>query len=340
MEAAWTRAGQFWKTNLSGSRKVIGMVGEAVDWFKQNKHWEADQFNGYAGRRNISDGADNKQLFWDGPGFFTYIDARTEDPNVSMQMTVGSNLLALDAVRLATSHVMAGHDAPNARQIDRALETRDLFKGDGDPQAWALLKILADYRRQSQVAWLKQLGKDAPPIKRYQKEYIAFMLRTSLSSAFDGIDEAGQKEFIQWVFTYAKDGDGPISDMLEGSPHDAFFLAASKKEPQANTITIAEVLVSIINHKMPEDERDEIKPGDAFSQVKVDETPAPLAGFGEIADGQQAQLDKYGLDSASEMMRGVTGVIAENRAAKTRKLSEVPGVFRQLVNALKIVESK
>ena len=67
-------------------------------------------------------------------------------------------------------------------------------------------------------------------------------------------------------------------------------------------------------------------------------TPAPLEGFGEVSEERQDQLNKYGLDHASEMMRGVAGLIAENRAAKIRLLSEVPEVFRQLVAALRAVE--
>ncbi len=94
---------------------MIGVVREAADCFKQNKHERAEQCNGCAGRRNISDGVDQKQLFLDDPRFFTYIDTRTEDPYVSMQMTVGSSLLALNAVRLATSHIVTVGGWVNAR---------------------------------------------------------------------------------------------------------------------------------------------------------------------------------------------------------------------------------
>jgi hypothetical protein len=46
---------------------------------------------------------------------------------------------------------------------------------------------------------------------------------------------------------------------------------------------------------------------EAFSQVNVGDSFALLAGLGELAVGQLAQLDKHGLDKASQMMRSVTG---------------------------------
>lgn len=94
---------------------MIGVVREAADCFEQNKHERAEQCSGCAGRWNISDGADQKQLFLDDPRFFTYIDTRTEDPYLSMQMTVGSSSLALDAARLAPSHILAVGGWVNAR---------------------------------------------------------------------------------------------------------------------------------------------------------------------------------------------------------------------------------
>lgn len=338
MEQAWTRAGQFWRTNLLGARKVIGMVGEAADWFTQNPHWEAPQFDKYRGKRNVDQGADNQRLYWDGPGFFTYIDAQTEDPPVSMQATTGSTLLSLDAVNFATSHVLALDTAPSKDQLRRYKESRDLGYEETQLEAWALLKILRDYKNQSFNALLDHIKPGGLRPKRYQKEYISLMVRTSLSSVFDGMSEEGRTAFIQWVRAYGEGNNGPIALELGSNPQDAFFVAPTTKEPQANTISVANVLVSIINCHLPEKDRDEVKPGDAFSQVTKDNELAPLAGFGEISEDRQDQLDKYGLNHANEMMRGVTGLIAENRAAKIQPLSKIPEVFRQLVAALKAVE--
>lgn len=336
VEQAWVRAGEFWKTNLLGARKVIGMVGEAVDWFTQNPYWEAPQFDDYEGKRNIDKGKKHSRLYWDGPGFFTYIDARTPDPQVSMQMTAGSTLLSLDAMRIATSHVLAGNKAPRVDQIKAAQEGRDLLHSDDDPEAWALLKILRDYKEQSFDAWLKQQGHDGKKPKRYQKEYISLMVRNSLSSVLEGMTATGRNTFIAWVKQYGEHTTGPIADELGTNPMNAFFAAPATKEPQANTISIAQLLVSIVHPFLPAedlDESDPVKPGDAFTQAD----PA-LAGFGEIVEERGDQLERFGLDHAREMMRGVNGVIAENRAAKVQPLSKVPEVFQELVTALQRVE--
>ena len=122
------------------------------------------------------------------------------------------------------------------------------------------------------------------------------------------------------------------------SQDEPFFAATASKEAQSNSITIVEVLVSIINNYLPQELKEEEKPGDAFSQVTHLGVQAPLAGFGEINEGSPDQIKKYGLEHPHEMMSGVTGVIAENRAAKIRRLSEVPKVFRELINALREVE--
>jgi len=336
MAKAWLLAGHFWKTNLLTSRKVIGKLGEAVEWFTKNPHWEAPQFDNYKGKRNVVPGEKYQKLDWDGPGFFTFIDAQTEDPDVSVQVTAGSTLQALDSVRIVIGFLLAGHSKPTEHQVQGVLRDRNVGHEKDHPEAWALVKVLSDYRRQSLEAALAQNvffasasdSKTAPP-KRYQKENISLMVRNSLSSVYEGMSEEGRNVFKGWVQQFTKQS-GPIFDELQAKPKDAFFEAKAVKEPQANSIKVGEVLMSVFNQR-----RDPASSGDAFSQVKWEGQTDPLAGFGEIREDDPEQLEKYGLGHASEMMKGVTGLIAEHRAAKIRKLSEIPGLFIDLAAALK-----
>jgi len=338
METAWGLTSRFWKTNLLHAHKVIGMVGQAVDWFTQNKYWEAPQFDKYHANENVTPGDESSKLHWDGPGFFTYIDATTEDPDVAMQMTAGSTLETLQAMYLASLPVMAGHAAPTQHQIGESVALNQPSDDTLHPEAWALLSILKRYKDESFHADTEILMGNSRP-KRYQKEYISLMVRNSLAGVFGSMSPEARQVFIGWVMDYAQ-GRGPIQDEFIQGFGAAFFSAPATKERQATqmededtSLSNARVLIGIINPYLDEADRDPIQPGDAFSQV----TP-PLAGLGELHENAPDQLQKYGITSPGEMMAGVRGLIAESRASKVRPLSEMPEVYRQLVIALQRVE--
>jgi hypothetical protein len=321
--AGWYRAGEFWRTNLAEGHKAYGMAGRAVDWFTENRHWEGDQFNNYKHNRNVSEKEGKQRLFWDGPGFFSYINAKNPDPDVSMQMTLGSTLEALETANYATSSVLRGGKmaTPEAIARHKKVVEEDAELWEQNAEAKALVNILKRYYLSSMSAVSESVsGKQ----KRYNKEYQSMMVRNSLDAVFMGMSEAAKKAFCSWMVEYVRDKSGPLMDAFVVEHTSKFFSAETSKEQHSEAITIDDVLQSIVS---PWEKQDEPE-GDIFAQKNI-------AGISEINNKNQGALDKYQLNHAGEMMRGVQGLIFENRAAKTRKLSAMPEILRSLANVIK-----
>jgi len=115
-------------------------------------------------------------------------------------------------------------------------------------------------------------------------------------------------------------------------PEDRVFLKEALKEPKATSITVKDLLLSIISDESSTVNSD-TPGGDSFSQ-------AGLAGISEINEDNPEILQKYHINAPDKMMDDITGLIFENRMAQKVKLSKMPEIYQGLSNILKQVNTQ
>jgi len=174
--------------------------------------------------------------------------------------------------------------------------------------------------------------------KRYAKEYLGFMSRTSLDMAYSLLPPNIQQLFVRMVSEYIWNKPGnQLAKTLGKAPDVRVFTPDTTKEPQAHGITIEQMLLSMINKKKGDiplslEAGEEHAAGDVFSENE-------LAGISEINPGAPEAIDKFKLNAANEMMRGEPGIIFESRSAREMKLSQMPELYRTLLTSLQKMDA-
>ncbi|TWF31854.1 uncharacterized protein DUF4157 [Chitinophaga polysaccharea] len=326
---AWEKAGDFWRAAIGNNRDLLhGRV--SPDWYTLNPTWKGGQFDAgdqqpHPGVTSKGDNNDKEFEFdWRHHAFTSYITVDKEDPAVSAQATAGSSLGSLVEAFLITHQILAKGEVPE----------EDFWTGD----------VLADQRRNEVLepavtalsgllfilkSYVTATGSD---IKRYAKEYLPFMSRTSLDMAYSQLSASAKQAFIVMVQEYlsAKPGN-QLTKTFGKAPTDRVFTPDTSKEEQAHSITIEQMLLSVINKKKGDlgalVAGDNAAGGDVFSHNH-------LAGISEINPRSQEAIEKFKLNAANEMMRGEAGIIFESRSAKRLLLSEMPKIYIDLLTSL------
>lgn len=327
MAGAWESVQDYWKARL-GDPFSSGIL---EIFFTEETHWKGGQFSPY---KDILPGVvaeeddDEYKLDWNKIGF-GLVNAKTPDPRLSIQLTVGSQLEALQEAFKATSQILKTGNAPSEEDI-RKIKNRP----PGDEGKKAKQEVISLIHLLRSYIYATRELPDNARTKRYAKEYMPLMVRNSLNSVFEGMSPRGRNLFIKATLTYLNGvQDALLRKGLGISPEDRVFVKAALKEGVATAITMEDLLLSIINYTRT---NEGIEPnnapsmGDIFSQTG-------LAGISEITGSDPEILEKYGINAPTEMMRDQTGLIFENRAAKVFRLSEMPDIFNKVVAVLELV---
>lgn len=326
---AWEKAGDFWRAAVGNSRNLLhGLVSE--DWYTLNPTWKGGQFDSgdqapHPGVTSTGDGNNKEFEFdWRHHAFNSYIRVDSEDPAVSAQATAGSSLGSLIETFHVTHQILGKGEAPDEDFWTGdilAQQRRNEVLKPATTALWGLLFILKEY-----------VTATGSTTKRYAKEYLPFMSRTSLDMAFSQLSANAKQAFIVMVEEYlsAKPGN-QLTKSFGKAPTDRVFTPDTSKEEQAHSITIEQMLLNMINKKKGDlgelVEGDNAGGGDVFSQNN-------LAGISEINPQSEEAIEKFKLNAANEMMRGEAGIIFESRSAKRLLLSEMPHIYTELLTSL------
>ncbi|ELR69289.1 hypothetical protein C900_05173 [Fulvivirga imtechensis AK7] len=331
----WQKAAAFW-AQLFDQKDSISFTEmmESDPNVTLENDWESPQFDPHEGNANITTKTttDSKTNSLDWTKLAPDIDVKSEDPQVSPQLTAGASLIALEKSYLATLHPLA-----QSKPFDKQAADKLTFKYPendeerGEMESLELIKLITRYIRDSRRPVSKQ--------KRYGKEYIKLMSRTSLDSIFNGMSSPGKKAFLRQTVNYLNGHENDMSRLFKVVPSELVIGQDASKEEQASTITVEHLLLTLIKLKKDEAAKigfsrdNEAPQGDAFSQ-------AGLAGLSEINPESDYNITRFGLNESDEMMKGVKGVIFENRFAKVIPLSEMATLFVESARALKLVEER
>lgn len=333
-EMAWHAAVTFWKRLFENreSEKTLEEIMSEQNDIKLNKKWTDVQFDALNGNENITNeqvGSDNVfSLDW--TKLKPVINVKEENPKVSPQLTAGASLLALENVFLITQEQLTKTDSTDSiseritqNGISKPKDKTDL----AEKESTALIQLIERI--------IGTMDTTSTPQRRYMKEYIGFMPRTSLDVIYSNMTDEGQELFKEDCLFFFEDSEYSLG-LLELKPDQPIFKGSAEKESDAEKITIKELLLSIIKYKEKEtDSSLEYDPnaakGDAFSQ-------AGLAGISEINPDKQEGIARFGLSNAGEMMRGEPGIIFENRMADLVPLSQMPNLFNDIAHGLIFLE--
>ena len=324
---AWKGASAFWKANREAKDNVLHGNAEHED-YAVNPTWKGGQFDQVdaPGVVSVEDQPDEATLDWRNDGYRTYIKSNTDDPEVSMQLTIGATLLGLIEAYSMTAIVLGKGTAPEEKEWGIFDEARVNNQKKPELQKYmALVFLLGDYIKAHDTRE-----------KRYGKEYMSLMSRTSLDMIFGQLSPGAKNLFVAEVGKYVY--EAPNSQFLKffkKKPSEKVIKQKAHKEPAANEITIEDMLLSIVKKKKGDlalEDNAEAKAGDAFCQNG-------LAGISEINSEALEMIAKFGLNHADEMMADIKGLVFESRAAKSFRLSEMGGVFTAIAATLKKVEA-
>ncbi|NLR80158.1 DUF4157 domain-containing protein [Chitinophaga eiseniae] len=332
---AWKKAGDFWRAAVGNNRDLLhGRV--SPDWYTLNPTWKGGQFDAgdqqpHPGVTSKGDGNDKEFEFdWRHHAFTSYITVNKEDPAVSAQATAGSSLGSLIEAFHITHQILAKGEAPDEDFWTGGVLADQRKNEVLKPAATALSGLLFILKN-----YVTATGSET---KRYAKEYLSFMSRTSLDMAYSQLSANVKQYFIVMVEEYlsAKPGN-QLTKTFGKAPTDRVFTPDTSKEEQAHSITIEQMLLSIINKKKSDlsgelVEGDNAGGGDVFSHNG-------LAGISEINPRSQEAIEKFKLNAASEMMRGEAGIIFESRSAKRLLLSEMPRIYIDLLTSLQRMDN-
>ncbi|MET3877939.1 DUF4157 domain-containing protein [Chitinophaga sp. OAE865] len=332
---AWVKAGEFWRASNKSTDLLKGKV--QPDWYALNPLWKGGQFDSgdqqpYPGVSSKVEGMETKFEFdWRHHAFESYINVKKDDPEVSVQATAGSSLGALVENYMITHNVLTEGKLPEGSiwsGLDIEKQQRDEIEKPDSAALAGIFFILRTYVNAS-------MGSEQ---KRYAKEYLGFMSRTSLDMAFAQLSPRMKEMFIKEVAAYIwGKPDGLLGRTIRKAPTDRVFTPDTRKEEQAHSITIEQMLLSMINKKKGDIEHSLAEgeagaTGDVFSENN-------LAGISEINPAAHEAIEKFKLHAASEMMSGETGLIFESRSAMKMSLSQMPEIFETLLTSFQKMDA-
>lgn len=324
---AWKNALIFWQAHIENNQALKTMLG---DWYHQVRTWRGEQFEGREGTPGLkNEEGEEAQFDWTNEAYTTGILTKTADPGVSMQMTAGSTLLGLLEVYMETVAIL-GSGTPAE---GKAREDLDILRRNSEEKPVATKLTNFIFLLSQYIAGNGNTMDDRP--RPYAKEYVSLMSRTSLDLVYRQLDAAAKDVFEAQVVAYLFNQDqNPLLKYFKRTADTRVFTKDAQKE-DVSKITIEQLLLSIIKKKRAQlgealVHDDAAEAGDVLVQNN-------LAGMGEINTNAQAMLAKFGLQNAGEMMTGIPGMIFENRAAKSHKLSALPDLFLMLANSLRQV---
>jgi hypothetical protein len=314
--------------------------------FVRQDLWEGGQFKGIEDEAvsHTENPVEKHTLDWTQLGV-SGINAQSADPDLSIQMTAGSTLEALQQAYLSTGKILTTGKKPTSEDWE-SLKTKQ--PGDENQiataQVMALIKVI--------ISYLQATRPEPKDKQRYAKEYMPLMLRTSLDAVYGTMTKKAQRKFDALVSRYLKGAKDLGADLAnrfakackeEVRPQDPLFKKTVTKE-STDSITVQDMLLSIIGHELVTEEggiegesAQKLKPLESIEQGDIF-SKSGLAGISEISsDADTETLERFKINKRDEMMKDVKGVIFESRSAKTRKLSEMPGVVLSLAETLKKV---
>lgn len=319
---AWQHALAFWQAHIGDASALKGQLG---DWYTLQRTWRGGQFEGKQASPGVTapQGEAPASFDWTNEAYTTGIVTATQDPEVSMQLTAGSTLLGLLEVYMETSAILETGEP--AQDQTRAGIQETQRRALGNPRASKLTNFTFLLNQYVQG--------NANRNKRYAKEYVTLMSRTSLDVVYEQLgDLKGQFDILVADYLNGVENNALMRYFRRGPESRVFQQDATKED--VTDITIEQLLLSIIKKKRSEmgalEADEEAGNGDVLVQ-------RGLAGFGEINPGAGEALAKFDVANAGEMMRGVPGMIFENRAAGPHTLSRVPDLFRKFAASLKSV---
>lgn len=334
---AWAKASALWKLLYDsfvqdGHTQQLQAAMQTMEGANINQQLVSEQFSDHANNdlvttENTQDG-DVFSLDW--TALSGTVEKPTQDPMVAPQLTAGASLIAIEQAYLATQQPLYFKQALSPQlAVNLKINAPENSTKLGNSEALGLIKLLKRYAASTRPQRLTT--------KRYMKEYVPLMTRNSLDSIFASMSTRGQQVFIFLTKKYlAGEADNFMLKIIGVAPDAPVFNQTSTKEADAEAITMEDLIFSIIKMKRNElgndiENDEEAEAGDSFSQ-------ADLEGMSEIRNDRPESLEKYGIDSADEMMRGEKGIIFENRLAKSIPLSEMPTLFMNSANALRTVQ--
>ncbi|MBS0032290.1 eCIS core domain-containing protein [Chitinophaga sp. 22321] len=326
---AWKLAADFWRASKDNDNLLKGKI--PVEWYTLNPRWKGGQFdNGdqpHPGVTATGDGPQKEFEFdWQHHAFESFMSIKDDDPEVSVQATLGSSLSGIVEAYALSSHILRTGEPDEAFWADKDTGERRRMEIEkpGTMALTSLFFMLKTYINA--MAGSQQ--------KRYAKEYLGFMSRTSLDMAYSLLPPNIQQLFVVMVSEYIWNKPGnQLTKTLGKAPDARVFTPDTTKEPQAHDITIEQMLLSMINRKKGDiplslAAGEEHAAGDVFSENK-------LAGISEINPGAPEAIEKFKLNAANEMMKGEPGIIFESRSAREMKLSQMPELYTTLLTSLK-----
>ena len=334
VEGDWGRALDFWKSNTNDVAAQHLLKGiEKREWYQVNPYWKGNQFNDTAQYPGITriEGQEG-QFNWLDRTYNTYINAKTADPEVSVQLTAGTNLEGFSEMYSLTLLILGSGKKLTQQQIENDRWNKSRKKNHTDPMMQkyiSLLYLLAKY-----------VENNSNINQRYAKEYISILSRTSLDQLYAMLDDPRRNQFKEsvsdYVFGVNSEKSKVFVEMFRRESSERVFKQNSSVEPRADQITIEQMLLSITKQMKSQAANELVddpnaEAGDIFSQNN-------LAGISEIHTGNNDKIKKYGLAAANEMTKGEVGIIFESRAAKLMRLSEMGNVFKAIAIALQQME--
>lgn len=323
---AWKHAHSFWSAHRGDTQSLKGPLGH---WHQLSRRWVGDQFKDHTDLPGVSQEEGEKAGFdWTTEDYASGISTMTDDPALSVQATAGSTLAGLIEVCGEITEILRTGQPAMGENRDFLAQSRSNVQTKPETSEFNgmvyLLRKCVNGNGNTQEA----------DERFYAKEYVSLMSRTSLDLVYGQLSAPARSLFERYVAEYfANPATSWLGKSFNGrGPAERVFERNAKKENQAASITIEDLLLSIIKKQRGDIEGtlvDSGEPvnGDAFVQ-------AELAGLGEINPGAPEMIKKYGLDHAGEMLQGIPGLIFEARAAKSFTLSQMPELFVMLAKTL------
>jgi len=331
--AAWSKTTELWQlVHQKAGTELKEIMSEMKD-VRINDKLTGEQFSTHESSdlvtKETTSNGDVFHLDW--TKISGSVAEPSEDPKVGPQLTAGASLIALDKAFLATHQPLYQGKKLSSETADRLKIKAPKDEGElAKSEVMGMVNVIKRY--------LAATRPQPPKTKRYMKEYVPLMTRNSLDSVYAGMSPRGQLLFSKISQIYlANKSSNFLQKRLKASPDEKIFNYTSTKEGGATSITVEQLILSILKMKKSEAKKDQLEidsdagPGDAFAQ-------SGLEGISEIRENNPEILKKYGIQSADEMMKGVKGIIFENRLARPIPLSEMPKLFMDSVHALRTVQ--